>query len=166
VSALFSDDGLYRYTLTRDTGVLGMEDTTVTFVGLNPSTADATKDDPTIRRCIRFVRDWGYGRLKVVNLYAYRATEPRDLWLVDDPVGPENDHYLSLAFGGSDLIVAAWGASAGRSRIEAFSETFDGWPLHCLGCTKEGFPRHPLYVRATQQPQPFNDVAIRVRSYR
>src|SRR5207253_9302632 len=84
--AYFSEDGLYRYSLTREIlnpgiGCLDEDERggTVTFVGLNPSTADATQDDPTIRRCIRFAREWGFDRLKMVNLYAYRATDPREL---------------------------------------------------------------------------------------
>lgn len=151
MSATFSECGQYRYSLTRDIGALGAEGT-VTFVGLNPSTADATTDDPTIRRCIRFARDWGYDRLKMMNLYAYRATDPKRMLVAADPVGPENDHHLSVAFGGSDLIVAAWGVNAGGARLVDFYDTFSGWQFHCLGTTKHGDPRHPLYVLASQQP--------------
>lgn len=146
--AHISDDGLYRYSLTRELG----GNTTCTFVMLNPSTADAEQDDPTIRRCIGFARDWGYGRLKVVNLYAYRATKPDDLWLADDPVGPENDHAISLAFGGSDLIVAAWGCHARDDRLRAFWVSFGGWRIHALGLTKDCAPRHPLYMPAATEP--------------
>lgn len=163
MSAVLSDDGVYRYVLRRDLGTLGGEGTCL-FVMLNPSTADATKDDPTLRKCMKFARRWGYARLTVANLYALRSKSPDLLWTVQDPVGPENDHHLSLAFGGADLIVCAWGAKAGLPRIQAFAEDFDGWPLHCLGCTKDGFPRHPLYTLDTQEPQPFNDVAVRVAS--
>ncbi len=124
----------------------------MTFIGLNPSTADETTDDPTIRRCVRFARDWGYARLKMVNLYAWRSTDPKALWLADDPVGPDNDHNLSLAFGGSDLIVAAWGANARADRLAQFFDTFGGWQFHALGLTKDGAPRHPLYLRADSSP--------------
>jgi hypothetical protein len=151
--AYISDDGLYRYSLSRDLGSLGGEGV-CTFVMLNPSTADATQDDPTIRRCVRFAREWGYAQLKVVNLYAFRATDPRDLLRVTDPIGPENDHVLSLAFGASDLTVAAWGVHAQPDRVATI---MDG-PLHprfCLGVTKNGSPRHPLYVPASARPQRF-----------
>lgn len=155
--ATFSPCRTWRYSLTRAisdpaAGCNGVEGGTLTFVGLNPSTADETVDDPTIRRCIRFARDWGFDRLKMVNLYAYRATDPRDLWLADDPVGPENDHNLSLAFGGSDRTIVAWGANARPDRLAQFAQTFAGWQFWALGLTKDGAPRHPLYMRADAQP--------------
>lgn len=165
MSAYFSEDRVYRYSLTRnmppplDEGQ-GYLQTTCTFIGLNPSTAIETRDDPTIRRCMRFARDWGFTRLKMVNLYAYRATDPRSLWLADDPVGPENDHNLSLAFGDSDLIVAAWGANARADRVKQFAVMFRGWQLHALGLTKDGAPRHPLYLRADTIPIPFDAMSV------
>lgn len=168
-SAYFSPCRTWRYSLTRQLAPMPECDCLVpyyegagqhspgcnvftervlTFVGLNPSTADETVDDPTIRRCMGFARAWGYHRLKMVNLYAFRATKPSDLWLADDPVGPENDHTLSLVFGGSDMIVAAWGCNARPDRLARFAETFGGWRLNALGVTKDGAPRHPLYMRA------------------
>lgn len=149
--AYISEDGLYRYSLTRDLGTIDGEGT-CTFVMLNPSTADAEQDDPTIRRCMGFARSWGFARLKVVNLFAYRATDPRDLWKADAPIGPENDHVISLVLGGSDFAVAAWGAHAPAERVRQFAETFGGWCFYALGLTKDGAPRHPLYVRADMQP--------------
>lgn len=162
--AYFSPCRTWRYSLTRDLGTetgRGM----VTFIGLNPSTADETNDDPTIRRCIRFARDWGCARLRMVNLYAWRATKPSDLFdameLGCDVVGPENDHVLSLSFGGSDMIVAAWGAGGRDPRLAQFVETFGGWRLHALGMTANGAPRHPLYMKADSQPFVY-DPALRV----
>ncbi len=159
MSAYISDDGMYRYTLIRNLppqlvpreGSQG----TCTFVMLNPSTADASKDDPTIRWCMRFARDWGFHRLKVVNLYAFRATDPREMFKAADPVGPENDHVLSVAFGSSDLLIAAWGAHAKRDRVEKILS----WPIRprlCLGVTKDGAPRHPLYLRRDVKPRPLS----------
>ena len=143
-SAYISPDGLYRYSLERD---LDADESVCTFVMLNPSTADGTYDDPTVRRCIRFARDWGYGRLRVVNLYAYRATKPRDLWLVNDPVGPDNNRVLAAAFEESDCLIAAWGAKAKRQRVaEVMALPYA--PRKALGLTKAGAPRHPLYMRA------------------
>lgn len=176
-SAVISDDGLYRYVLTREIddpqfGCLDEDERggTVTFVGLNPSTADATTDDPTIRRCVRFAREWGFDRLKMVNLFAYRATDPNDLfkaaWGGTNIVGPENDHHLSLAFGGSDKIVAAWGALTPvmALRVYEFAETFAGWEFWALGLTKLGSPRHPLYMRADSVPVRYDLGAHRVQA--
>jgi hypothetical protein len=161
MKATFSPCRTWRYALSRGIADphLGCNEEpggTVTFVGLNPSTADETTDDPTIRRCVRFARDWGFSRLKMVNLYAWRATSPwqmlEEACRGTDVVGPENDHNLSLVFGGSDRIVAAWGVNAQARRLEQFEATFHGWQFWALGLTKDGFPRHPLYMRADSQP--------------
>ena len=157
--AYISDDEKYRYSLTRIVAPLTGEGT-CTFVMLNPSTADGEQDDPTIRRCIGFARAWGFERLKVVNLYAYRATDPRDLWAVDPyppyvtQIGPENDCTISKVIGGSDLVVCAWGAGSRSPSREGQVLDLIGAP-HCLGLTKYGAPRHPLYVKADALPQPF-----------
>lgn len=161
--AYISEDGLFRYSLTREIadpeiGCLDEEERggTVTFVGLNPSTADATKDDPTIRRCVGFARRWGFDRLKMVNLYAYRATDPAELGDAAGAginiVGPENDHVISVVFGGSDKIIAAWGALADDWRVAEFAETFGDWQVWALGLTQAGRPRHPLYMRGDVRP--------------
>lgn len=84
--------GAYRYALRR---TWDPARPAALFVGLNPSTADAERDDPTTRRCVRFARDWGFGGLLVGNLFAYRATRPRDLRAAAEPVGPENDWWLA-----------------------------------------------------------------------
>lgn len=154
--AYFSPCRTWRYSLSRETG---SEGGVVAFVGLNPSTADEMRDDPTIRRCIRFARDWGYARLKMVNLFAYRATAPRNLFAAArdgiDIVGPQNAHVLSLTFGGADLIVAAWGAPAPLTTdrvVQFMSNEGAGWQFHVLGLTKFGSPRHPLYMPADSSP--------------
>lgn len=155
--ASFSPDRTWRYSLTRDVGDATLRSSrhqggTVTFVGLNPSTADETIDDPTVRRCIRFAADWGYTRLQMMNLYAYRATRPRNLFLADDPVGPGNDAALAEAFAVSDRIIVAWGAHAKPARVQAFAETFGQFEFWALGLTMSGAPRHPLYLRADSVP--------------
>jgi len=148
-SAVFSDDGAYRYRLDRTWGDSGRH---AVWLMLNPSTADALADDPTIRRCAGFSRSWGLDGLTVVNLFALRATDPRALARHPDPVGPENDEFIRRAIGPCSVVVAAWGAqriAAARADTwrRALTRTAD---VLCLGTTKDGEPRHPLYVRADQ----------------
>lgn len=142
--ARLSDDTRHRYTLGRRWG----DGPHAVFVMLNPSTADADQDDPTIRRCVAFARAWGLDGIHVVNLYAWRATQPADLWLAADPVGPENDYFLACAAAEaahSGLpIIAAWGANARPERV-AHVLTIRGMDrLTALGVTKDGAPKHPL----------------------
>lgn len=154
-SAVLSDCGRYRYLLGREWA----DGPTAVFVMLNPSTADALHDDPTIRRCLRYARDWGCGALAVVNLYAWRATDPGDLWTADDPVGPENDAHLvaaaTIAADMSGPLVGAWGANAKADRIAAVLALPGMDRLTALGVTKAGQPRHPLYLKANLTPQPW-----------
>ncbi len=145
--AAISTCGKYRYVLTRGDEL----NSSLPFVMLNPSTADASLDDPTIRRCKGFAADLGYSGIVVMNLYAFRATKPADLWTADDPVGSENDtwlHGLSLY----PEIVCAWGANARPDRVKDVVEilTMYNAKLKCLGVTKAGAPKHPLYIKATQ----------------
>jgi hypothetical protein len=128
---------------------------TIVFVGLNPSTADETQDDPTIRRCIAFAKSWGYGTLLMVNLFAFRATDPREMMAASDPVGPDNDRYLRNCNDMGTLVVAAWGATGGfKNRDREVVQLLER--LGCLGTTKAGYPRHPLYLRADLKPRPYN----------
>ena len=155
--AVFDPTGTYRYRLSRTWAV---ERPIVGFVMLNPSTADAVVDDPTIRRCIGFARRWGYGGIVVVNLFAYRATVPRILRTVPDPVGPENDAHLLRAQSECERLVLAWGVhgkQGGRDRTVL--ELLDGGgPLDCLGVTREGHPRHPLFLPRDVRPRPYTAV--------
>lgn len=154
-SADLSECGQYRYRLTRRWGMGG----NAVFVMLNPSTADAEVDDPTIRRCIGFARAWNQGGLIVVNLYAYRATKPSDLWKTADPVGPDNDRYLSKTFAAANVenspVIAAWGANAKFDREFKVADLASraGLDLDALGVTKDGAPRHPLYMPKTAWPE-------------
>lgn len=146
-SAVLSDCLKYRYLLTREWG----DGPAVLFVGLNPSTADATKDDPTIRRCIGFAREWGYDRLHMANLFAFRATKPSDMMDAIDPIGPENDKYLLTLKNDSALAVAAWGVHGTfRKRNQDVLEMLP--QLHYLQLTKAGHPSHPLYLPKTLRP--------------
>ncbi len=149
--AVLSSCGQYRYGLTR-TFFTGTG--TVLFIMLNPSTADAEMDDPTIRRCIGFARRWGFQELKVGNLFALRATDPRELKRVSDPIGPENDRYLMHMSGSADAVIAAWGAHGiYRNRSQHVLGLLEG-TVECLGLTKQGYPRHPLYLRADAAREP------------
>ncbi len=125
----------------------------VMFIGLNPSTADESEDDPTIRRCTNYARDWGYGGLCMVNLFSFRATEPSDMMAAEDPVGPENDTWLQQLAKDAGVIVAAWGNNGcylGRSHEIACM-----FPnLKCLKINKSGEPAHPLYLRRSAIPIP------------
>jgi hypothetical protein len=152
-SAVFSACGRYRYVLRRSWDAALPS---VLIIGLNPSTADATADDPTIRRCIRFARDWGYGSLLVANLFAFRCTEPRRLRAVADPVGPRNNWWLARLGRQADLIVAAWGV--GGALLERDVKVLRRLGnIRCLGLTKAGHPRHPLYLPAAIRPRPFRE---------
>lgn len=158
-TAWVSEDGRYRYSLTRgwDEG-----DDALTFVMLNPSTADALEDDPTIRRCVGFAREFGYAGIEVVNLYAYRATKPADLWLADDPVGPNNDTVLKQALRRAAQlalpVIAAWGANAKRDRVAWLMAQPGSEVLQALRVTLAGHPGHPLYLPATCRPAPWPGV--------
>lgn len=127
---------------------VGLSARRVTFIGLNPSTADATRDDPTIRRCKGFALGWGCGELWVVNLFALRSPNPSALLKSADPIGPDNEDWLRVAVDGADIVVAAWGNYGQlHHRGRAVAARFRG-RLQMLGLTKVGMPRHPLYVRA------------------
>ena len=151
--ALFDRSGAYRYRLWRRWG----SGAPAVFVLLNPSTADATEDDPTIRRCMGFARRWGWEAVEVVNLFALRSRDPGALRAVADPVGPRNDAHLRAAARGAGTIVAGWGA-AGRpvpARALAVLAGPLGPPcaLYALGRTASGAPRHPLYAAAAAELQ-------------
>jgi hypothetical protein len=156
--ALLSDCGRYRYSLTRQWRFTP-DPRPATFVMLNPSTADALVDDPTITRCIGFAKAWGLDGITVVNLYAYRSTDPDGLWRVDDPVGPDNDLAIQTAVREAARrdapIVAAWGVNARPDRVEHVL-TFPGMDrLTALGETARGAPRHPLYMPSASPLTPW-----------
>lgn len=142
----------YRYSLWRNwADLLGSGKGYAMFIGLNPSTADETEDDPTIRRCITFAKAWGYDGLCMTNLFAFRATDPEVMLAESDPVGPGNDgHLLSMAKG-AGIVIAAWGTpGAHMKRDAAVRELIPN--LHYLRLTKAGHPGHPLYLPADLTP--------------
>lgn len=157
--AEISPCGSYRYLLWRrwKPGIAG-----ALFVMLNPSTADANDDDPTIRRCSDFAFRWGFGGIEVANLFALRSTDPTSIFHAPDPVGPENG---ILPVGDVGVIIAAWGARADHPMVctralEVLSDfTTRQLKVACLGVTRGGHPRHPLYLRSDTLPQPYHNCA-------
>lgn len=152
-TADFSPCRTYRYRLTRRWSDGPM----LNVIGLNPSTADETQDDPTIRRCIGFARDWGYHGLVMTNLLGYRATDPKTLDAVDDPTGPDNWDWLVRCAQDAGFVLAAWGAHPAGVWASSHAMLRLPWslPLYCLGKTKDGHPRHPLYIAKATQPIPY-----------
>ncbi len=160
-SAVIDPTGRYRYVLRRhfERGMLfATKRVRVAWIMLNPSTADANVDDATIRRVARFSSDWGFLSLSVVNLFAYRATDPAELFEVDDPIGPENDAHIDREVSEAQLVVCAWGVhGALRRRDEQVRSRLAGAgvTLHVLDLTGGGMPHHPLRLRADAQPYPW-----------
>ena len=149
-AAVISRDGKYRYKLSRR-WTPGSD--RAVWILLNPSTADAVEDDATIRRSISFAKRWGYDGIDVYNLFALRSRHPIRIEIVDDPVGPDNDRWLSVAAQTTGKVIAAWGACNTPVQMRRANEVIqfllrDRYVLlSTLGLTKSGQPRHPLYVR-------------------
>ncbi len=150
--ARWSSDGRYRYSLTR---AWDRSRPRVSFLMLNPATADGRKDDRTIRRCIDFAERAGFGSLTVVNLFAYASTNPDELLDVPDPIGAENDAHILRAYVGSVLTIAAWGANRfAEARARQVTRFLDH-DFHVLELNTGGAPRHPLYVPRRIRPRPW-----------
>lgn len=153
--ATFDPTRSYRYLLWRRWDVTLPE---VAFVMLNPSTADETDDDPTIRRCAGFARAWGFGGIVVANLFAFRSASPLALRSCPDPVGPENNRYLCAVRERTNSVIAAWGqhgALFGRSaQVRGLLEA--GGPLSVLRLNAGGEPAHPLYLPGSLRPVPWS----------
>lgn len=146
-SATFSPCRRYRYTLWRWWG----DGPYCMFVGLNPSTADETLDDPTVRRCIGYARDWGYSGLCMTNLFSFRATLPRDMKACAEPIGNMNNAYLRECALRAGIVIAAWGKDGGfRGRDREVVDFLP--PLHYLRLNKDGSPAHPLYLPKSLRP--------------
>ena len=155
-TALYSDCEHYRYSLTRTWNPSGQK---ALFVMLNPSTATEIQNDPTVERCERRARALGFGAFRVTNIFAFRATDPRVMRATPDPIGPHNNETISEACTWADTIIAAWGTHGthlGRGPQVAAILHAQNKPIHHLGLTKNGHPKHPLYIAYTQQPQPWD----------
>lgn len=151
--AIYSDCERYRYTLTRVWDRAGQ---TALFVMLNPSTATEVQNDPTVERCERRARALGFGGFRVVNIFAWRDTDPRKMRAAADPVGPENDAAIADGARWADQVICAWGTHGEHlNRGPAVETLLRGVrsELFHLGLTKAGHPKHPLYISYTQTPE-------------
>jgi hypothetical protein len=153
--AVYSPCERYRYLLTRIWDARGAK---ALFIMLNPSTATEVQNDPTVERCERRARVLGFGAFRVCNIFAWRDTDPKKMRAAIDPVGPENDRAIAESCLWADRVVCAWGthgAHLNRGRaVEALIRQTGVTPLH-LGLSKNGHPRHPLYLPYAQQPEPW-----------
>lgn len=151
--AVYSDCEAYRYDLTRTWDTNGQK---ALFVMLNPSTATEYQNDPTVERCERRARALGFGAFRVANIFAYRATDPKIMRRVTDPVGPGNDDAIRHGAGWADRIICAWGShgahmNRGPDVHRMLQDTAK--PLWHLGLTQSSQPRHPLYISYNHQPE-------------
>lgn len=152
-TAVYSDCEKYRYLLTRTWDAGGKK---ALFVMLNPSTATEVQNDPTVERCERRARTLGFGAFRVTNIFAWRDTDPRAMRAAADPVGPANDGAISDSCAWADQIIAAWGthgAHLDQGPHIARLLRATGRPIYHLGLTKDGHPKHPLYIAYAQQPE-------------
>jgi hypothetical protein len=150
-SAQLSPCRTYRYALWRtwdETKPYAL------FVCLNPSTADETHDDPTLLRCIEFAQSWGYGGLCMGNLFAFRATQPKDLMKSSNPIGDDNDYWLEQLSKDAGVVIAGWGNHG--VFLNRSAEVLSKLPeVCCLKVNKSGQPSHPLYLKKGLDPIPF-----------
>ncbi len=153
--AEYSDCEDYRYSLTRVWDEAG---TKALFIMLNPSTATEVQNDPTVERCERRARTLGFGAFRVLNIFAFRATDPRDMRAAADPVGPLNDAAIRDSLPWADQVICAWGTHGAHlsrgPQVEVLLRAADR-PLFHLGLTKDGHPKHPLYIGYAVQPMPW-----------
>ena len=148
--ALFSKDRIYRYALWR---IWDDNLPKILFIGLNPSTADEIQDDPTIRRCMGYAKDWGYGGIMVANLFAYISTDPKMLKDVDAAESTENRKHIKDMINKCKIVVCAWGNNRGAppTYLQEITE------LYYIDLCKDGMtPKHPLYLNKTLKPKSYN----------
>ncbi len=151
-TAIYSPCEGYRYALTRTWDDTGRK---VLFVMLNPSTATEVQNDPTVERCERRARTLGFGAFRVCNIFAYRATDPKDMRRQSDPNGPDNDAAILAGAAWADTVVCAWGTNGEHHQRGPQVEVLlraSGKPLFHLGLSKAGHPKHPLYIAYAHQP--------------
>jgi len=145
--AILSKNRLYRYVLSRQ---WDLNKGTCLFIGLNPSTADENEDDPTLRRCVNFAKEWGYGKYVMLNLFAYRSTDPSELKRQAKPIGYKNNFHIKEQCNKAELIVIAWGNHGSLlERDKQVLKLLKNYPIYCFKVTKQGQPAHPLYQPKT-----------------
>ncbi len=153
-SATFSECGKYRYSLGR---IWDSARSSLNFIMLNPSTATEYKNDATIERCYRRAKSMGFGSLWVTNIFAYRATDPKDMRAAEDPIGPLNDEYICNTAFGVDMVICGWGSAHGSfmgrgAAVEEMLRHITG-NLHALKICNDGSPSHPLYISYKKAPE-------------
>lgn len=158
--AIFSEDQKYRYMLWRKWDI---GKPMINFIGLNPSTANETEDDPTMRRCISFAKEWGYGGFYMTNLFAYRTPYPSDLLKSKDPIGSKNDKWIKKISKKVDKVVLAWGTKGQFLERDQRILPKLAHKAFCLGYTKEGHPRHPLYVKSGTVLKQFQELHLQTK---
>lgn len=158
-SATFSACRQWRYSLSR---IWDDSLPRCVFVCLNPSTADESKDDNTIRKCVKFAQRWGYGSFHMLNVFAWRSTDPKVLPGVDDPIGPDNNAAILSETAKAGIVVCAWGRHAslkGRGAEVLRMLNLAGVGTYALKLNKDGSPMHPLYIRDDTTPIRIEDMA-------
>lgn len=153
--ARFSPDRKYRYLLWR---TWAPRESPVVFIGLNPSIADETRLDPTVTRLCNFAKRWGFGGIRMLNMFALVSTDPRRLLKVDDPVGELTDRDIKATCRHHTLTVVCWGAhKLAEARAEILVPQLREWcdDLKCFGKNQNGSPKHPLYLKSTTTLKPF-----------
>lgn len=152
-SAIISDDKKYRYSLSR---IWDETKSKVLFIMLNPSTADDLDDDNTIRRCIAFAKDWGFGGILVSNLFAYRSTKPNILLKCVDPIGNDNAIYINELSLECEITICAWGngkiVNKLLKKFDYYKPLINIKNLHYLELCNDGTPKHPLYLKKELKP--------------
>ena len=154
--AIFSPCKKYRYVLTR---VWNKDKPSLVWLMLNPSVADHIKNDRTVSKCIKFAKIWGYGGITVLNIFALRSTDPKQFYKADDPVGPKNTGYI-FHHAANRRVVVAWGTHGKYlnrglvilEKLKKWASFHEGMRVVCLGTTKDGFPKHPLFVKGDTEP--------------
>lgn len=135
------------------------EERAIVWIGLNPSTADENKLDPTLRRIRGYSKAWGYNTFYMLNIFAFRATNPRDMRQTPDPIGPDNDQWMLEMVDKTDRIMCAWGRHGMfQNRQDAVITRLKDRNLYYLEKTHDGIPKHPLYLKADLLPKPFSVV--------
>lgn len=154
---VFSPDRVYRYTLFREwDSLFSGHKNYIMWNGLNPSVADETQNDNTVSICIEYSKNWGFGSMYMMNLFAICSTDPEGMLSAKDPVGPDNNKWLKKIASKASSIICVWGVDGGHmERDRAVLKLLKNKTLQCLKKTRDGFPHHPLYMKKVTEPRPY-----------